>query len=373
MESSSKTLALGIFLAALAGCARHEAHADQGTAPAPPKVTVAIPVQLPVIEYGDYTGRTTAVDTVEVRPRATGHLQKVAFKEGDLVKKGDLLFVVDPRPYDAALARAQAEVVRAQADQSLAVRETARTEKLFATNVVSERDRDNQASGLEQQSARLQVARAAVTSAQLDVEYAYVRAPISGRIGRIQVTLGNLVGPTTPTPLATIVSIDPLHVYVDVDESHAGSLAGAKAEVGFPGEEGRPHEAKVDFIDSRVDPNTGTLPVRVLISNADGKLTPGLFARVALPEGSEGNAVLVVDKAIATDQDKKFVWVVANDGAVQYRRVKLGPIHQGLRVVREGVTTSDRIVIRGLQRIRPGSKVSPELAPMTDDNDGGAP
>ncbi len=374
MQSSRQFAAAGLLalLAVLSGCSHREAHADPGAAPAPPKVTVASPVLLPVTEYGEYTGRTTAVDTVEVRARASGHLQKVAFKEGDFVKKGDLLFVVDPRPYDAALARAQAELVRARADQGLGVRETARTEKLFATNVISERDRDNQSSSLEQANARVQVAQAAVTSAALDVEYAYVRAPISGRIGRIQVTLGNLVGPNLPTPLATIVSVDPLHVYVDVDEAHAGTLGAARAEVGFPGEEGRPHEAKVDFVDPRVDPNTGTLPVRIVVPNPDGKLTPGLFARVALPEGSEGNAVLVVDKAIGTDQDKRFVWTVGADGAVQYKRVKLGPLSHGLRVVREGVGPSDRVVIRGLQRIRPGSKVTPEQAPM-EDADGGAP
>lgn len=361
--------------AAAAGCHQRDAHADPGggAPPAPPKVTVAEPLLMPVTEYGEYTGRATAVETVEIRPRATGHLQRVAFHEGDIVKKGDLLFVVDPRPYETALARARAERERAKVDQGLGVRETARTERLFATNVISERDRDNQSTSLEQLNARLQAAEAAVTAAELDVDYAYVRAPIGGRIGRIQVTLGNLVGPQLPTPLATIVSIDPLHVYVDVDEGHAVTLTNARAEVGFPGEEGRPHEAKVDFVDNRVDATTGTLPARVVVPNPDGKLTPGLFARVALPEGSNGEAVLVADKAIATDQDKKNVWVVGDDGTVQYRRVKLGPMHKNLRVVREGLKRGDRVVIRGLQRIRPGAKVTPELAPMADETDGGAP
>lgn len=361
------------LLLLVSGCRHADASSETNPAPAPPKVTVASPLRLPVTEYAEYTGRATAVDTVEIRARAVGHLQRIAFHEGDLVKKGDLLFVVDPRPYDAALARARAELDRARADQGLGARENARSEKLFAGNVISERERDNQASSLEQLVARRSVAEAAVRAAELDVEYAYVRAPVAGRIGRTQVTLGNLVGPSLPVPLATIVSVNPLHVYVDIDEGHAAALTGARAEVGFPGETGHPHEAKVDFVDNRVDTTTGTLPVRVVVPNDDGKLTPGLFARVSLPEGRSGDAVLVADQAVSADQDKRFVWAVEGDGTVRYKRVELGPLHDGLRIVRKGVDEHDRVVIRGLQRVRPGIKVDAQVVGMKDSTDGGAP
>jgi RND family efflux transporter MFP subunit len=351
-----------------------DAHAGPGGAP--PEVTVAEPLVLRVGEFSEHTGRAEAVDSVEIRARASGHLQRVQFHEGELVEKGDLLFVVDPRPYDAALTRAKAELERARVDQELAKRDTARADHLFKSNVISERDWDTQSSSLLQLAARTQVAAAALSSAQLDVDYAYIRAPISGRIGRILVTQGNLVGPTLPSPLTTLVSVDPLHVYVDVDEAHALHLghvtpdAPIVAKVGFADEAGHPHDATLDFVDNRVDPQTGTLKVRVVVKNPDGKLTPGLFARVRLPDGAARDSVLVADRAVATDQDRRYVLVVDRDGKVQYRAVKLGPLHEGLRVVREGLSASDRVVVRGLQRVRPGVQVKAEVIPMSKDIDG---
>lgn len=365
-------VALGALAAACDGHLERDVHAGPApSAAAAPKVTVAQPLVAPVGEWSDHTGRAEAVDSVEIRPRASGHLQRVAFKEGELVKAGDLLFVVDPRPYGAALSRAQADLERAQVDQQQAQREATRAETLFKTRVITEQERDTQSSSLLQLMARAKVASAAVSSAQLDLEYAYVRAPIAGRIGRTMVTAGNLVGPAMPSPLTTLVSVNPLHVYVDVDESNALRLGrGTKgappvvAQVGFSDEPGHPHAATVDFVDNRVDPQTGTLRVRVVVRNDDGRLTPGLFARVRMPLGAAHDTVLVDDRAVGTDQDRRYVYVVDPQNKVQYRAVKLGPLHEGLRVVREGLTPADRVVVVGLQRVRPGAPVSVDLVPM---------
>lgn len=368
--------ALLATMSATAACGHGvESDAHAGPGGAPPEVTVAEPLVMRVGDFSEHTGRAEAVDSVEIRPRASGHLQRVQFHEGELVKKGDLLFVVDPRPYDAALSRAKAELERARVDQELAKRDTGRAEQLFKSNSISEHDWDTQSSSLLQLAARTHVAAAAVSSAQLDVDYAYVRAPIAGRIGRVLVTQGNLVGPALPSPLATLVSVDPLYVYVDVDEAHAMHLGRANpdapvvAKVGFTDEPGHPHEATLDFVDNRVDPQTGTLKVRVVVKNPDGKLTPGLFARVRLPSGAARDSVLVADRAVATDQDRRYVLVVDPAGKVQYRAVKLGPLHEGLRVVREGLTAADRVIVRGLQRVRPGVQVKAEVIPMSKDID----
>ncbi len=366
--------AAGLFLLAAlaadaaAGCGRaHEAHA-QGGPPAPAKVTAARPVVAPVAEYSEHAGRAEAPASVEVRSRASGQLERAAFREGDLVQKGDLLFVVDPRPYRAALARARAEHEGAKADHALAQKEAARAEELFKTTAIAERELDARGAALAQLSARRDAAAAAVSATELDLEYARVRSPIAGRIGRVLVTPGNLVGPATPSPLATVVSVDPLYVYVDVDEARALELRRAggavAARVGFPGEAGHPHEARVDFLDNRVDPATGTLKVRAVVANPDGELSPGLFARVRLTAGGAREAVLVSDRAVATDQDRRFVWVVGPGERAQYRAVKLGPLEGGLRVVREGLGADDRVVVRGLQRLRPGAGVAAELVAM---------
>lgn len=365
-----------VALGLVAACdTRVERDAHAQVAPPAPKVTVALPITAPVGEWTEHTGRAEAVESVEIRSRATGHLQRVAFKDGDLVKQGDLLFVIDPRPYGAVVTRAQADLERARIDQDLAQREALRAEVLFKSNVISEHDRDTQSTALLQLAARTKVAGAAVASAQLDLDYTTVRAPISGRIGRTLVTPGNLVAPTSASPLATLVSVDPLYVYVDVEEATALRLgrSGTKgatsaeappAQVGFADEPDHPHAGAIDFIDNRVDPQTGTLKVRVVVKNTDGALTPGLYARVRLPAGPARDTVLIADRAIGTDQDRRYVYVVDRDDKVQYRMVKLGPLHDGLRVVREGLTASDRVVTVGLQRVRPGVHVAPELAPM---------
>ncbi len=352
------------------GCAKDiekEAHASAADARA--QVTVAQVSQATVTEFSEHTGHTESPSTVEIRARATGYLTRAAFHEGDLVKQGELLFEVDPKPYQASLNRAKAELVSARVDVELARKNAARGEQLFQANVISEQDWDTRSATFHQLEARTQVASAAVNSAELDLDYAYVRSPISGRIGRFLVTPGNLVGPTLPTPLTTVVSVDPLYVYVDVDETRAlrlGRTPGAVARVGFSGEEGFPHEATLDFVDNRVDPQTGTLKVRAVLPNPDGRWVHGLFARVQLPEESAHEALLIADLAVATDQDRRFVWVVGADGKVEHRTLKLGPLDGRLRVVREGLTPADRIVVRGLQRVRPGAQVAAQAISMRD-------
>jgi RND family efflux transporter MFP subunit len=332
-----------------------------------PKVTVAQPIVASVADYSEHTGRTEAPEAVDIRPRSTGHLLRAAFHEGDLVKKGDLLFVVDPRPYQARRARARAELESVRADYELARKNAARAEELVKTNVISQREWDAQSAAVDQMAARRAAAAAAVSSAELDLDYAYVRSPISGRIGRILITAGNLVSPSTPSPLATVVSVDPLYVYIDVDEVHGLRLRGSGASValvGFPGEEGHPHRAPIDFIDNRVDPATGTLKVRAVVANPDGRLAHGLFARVRLTDGMQHDVLLVSDRAIGTDQDRRFVWVVGTDGKAKYQPLRLGPLEGGLRVVREGLSASDRVVVRGVQRMRPGAEVALDTVSM---------
>lgn len=363
--------ALAGLLLLLAGCVQKAAGKEPpaDNAALLPKVTVATPVKESVVAFSEYTGRTEAPEAVEVRARASGHLVRADFREGDLVKKGDLLFVIDPRPYRTALARARAELQSARADHDLGMRDRARADKLHETNTIADREWDRQHSQVDQLAARVGVAEAAVAQAELDLEYAHVRSPISGRIGRMLVTPGNLVGPSTPTPLATVVSVDPLYVYVDIDEGrglNVGRGHEVVAEVGFAGEEGHPHRARIDFVDNHVDAQTGTLKVRAVVDNPDGRLTHGLFARLRLPEGAAENALLISDRAVATDQDRRFVWVIAEDGKAAYRGVKLGSLQGGLRVVRDGLGPDDRVVVRGLQRVRPGAQVNAEVVAMRE-------
>jgi multidrug efflux system membrane fusion protein len=357
-------LSISVALLATTGC-RSQAAAPP--AEQRPKVTVAQPVVASVADFSEHTGRTEAPESVEIRTRASGYLVRVAFKEGDLVKKGDLLFVIDPRPYQAALARAKADLESIRADHQLARSNAARAQRLYKDNAISQQGLESQTSAVEQLAARQAAAVAAVSSASLDLDYAFVRSPISGRIGRALITVGNIVGPGTASPLATVVSVNPLYVYVDVDEVRGQRLrqdSASVAQLGFPGEEGYPHKAPIDFIDNRVDPATGTLRVRAVVDNADGRLTHGLFARVRLSDGDAHQGLLVADRAVANDQDRRFVWVVGADGKAQRRPVKLGPVDGGLRVVREGLAPSDKVVVRGLQRLRPGVEVLPELVSM---------
>ncbi|MBC8070775.1 MAG: efflux RND transporter periplasmic adaptor subunit, partial [Deltaproteobacteria bacterium] len=244
-----------------------------------------------------------------------------------------------------------------------------RADRLRQAEVIAESEWDESSAQLAQLAAHEQVAHSAIAGAQLQLDYAQVRSPITGRVGRRLVTPGNLVGPETVSPLTTVVSVDPLYVYLDVDEAAALALPRSQdfaVEVGFAGEDGFPHVATVDFIDNHVDPGSGTVKLRAVVPNPDGKLSDGLSARVRVPAGGAKPALLVSDRAIATDQDRRFVWVVDAEGNVQYRPVELGGLHDGLRVVREGLAADDRVIVRGLQRVHGGDAVIAEASVMTE-------
>ena len=363
----------------LAGCG-----AKPADPPPPPAVTAAAVPEREVTDWDEFTGRLEAVDQVEIRPRVTGYIERVAFAEGKEVRKGEVLFEIDPRPYQAELARAQAQLAEARTGAELAAREVARARRLVAVQAISREEYDARVSAQAQGDASVQAAEAAVRTARLNLDWTRVRAPIAGRVSRAEVTAGNLVlaGPPTATLLTTVMSLDPVYVYFDADERTYLKYAGLARDgtrpssrdartpiyLGLIDEDGQfPHKGYVDFVDNTVNPETGTIRARAVFSNKDHAFTPGLFARLKLEGSGQYQATLVVDRAVGTDQDKKFVLVLKPDSTVDYRSVQLGRLVDGLRVVTSGLKQGDEVVINGLQRVRPGMKVTPTLAPMTPD------
>lgn len=346
----------------------------EAPAPPPPPVTVAPAIEREVTEWDDFTGQLEAVDMVEVRPRVSGHIQQVAFREGSEVKAGDVLFVIDPRPYATELARATAERERSRTRLALAVSEQERAERLAAVQAISREELDAKKSAVAELRAAVDVAGSAVADARLDLEWTRIRSPIAGRVGRAAVTEGNLVQAGGPgdAPLTTVVSIDQMRVSFETDERTflrhaelmrsgtrpAARAAAAPVRMGLASEPGYPHEGRLDFVDNHVDPATGTIRVRAVFSNADRQFTPGLFARVRLEGGESHAATLVPDRAIGTDQDRKFVLVLKPDSTVDYRAVELGRLVDGLRVIEDGLEPGEQIVVSGTQRARPGTKVT---------------
>ena len=357
---------------------------DAPPPPPPPGVTVAEVEEREINEWDEFTGRIEAVGSVEIRPRVSGYIQRVAFAEGKEVDKGAVLFVIDPRPYEAELARAAAELERARTRASLAAREVERAQRLVAVQAISREEFDTRTSAEAESKASIAAAEAAVATARLNVEWTRVRSPITGRVSRAEVTEGNLVqaGPPTATLLTTVVSLDPVYVYFEGDEQtylRYGELARAGTrpssrdarnpiQMGLANEQGFPYAGYVDFVDNQLNPQTGTIRARAVFSNKERIFTPGLFARLKLVGSARYRAVLVVDRAIGTDQDKKFVLVLKPDSTVEYRPVQLGRLVDGMRIVRGGLQAGDRIVINGLQRVRPGMKVTPTVAPMAPDS-----
>lgn len=368
--------ALAVISATLSACARNEAAQNPATA-APPQVTVAQVLSKPVTEFDEFTGRFEAIDRVEVRPRVSGFISSVNFTEGSEVKKGDVLFVIDPRPYAAELKHAQAQLAQARSQLALAKSEKARATNLLAQHAISQEEFDTRSSGDEQAEANVQLAQAALDTAELNMTFTRVTAPISGRISRANVTLGNLVS-NDQTLLTTLVSLDPIYVRFDGDEqaylryvkeARDRAAAGSKDTpspvlVGLADEAGFPHTGVMVFLDNEVDPQTGTIRTRARLDNHDRAFTPGLFARVRLMGDKKYDALLINDSAVGTDQTVKYVLVVGADNKVEYRPVKLGPVIDGLRVVREGLKVNDTIVVNGLQRVRPGSPVTPQRVAM---------
>jgi RND family efflux transporter MFP subunit len=344
------------------------------------QVSVASALERDVQEWDEFTGRLEAVESVEVRPRVTGYIESVNFAEGSIVKKGDLLFVIDPRPYRAELAKAEAELARAIARSDLTATDVQRSEKLLDIKAVSREEYDQRINAQRESQASVDGARAAVANARLNLEFTRVTSPISGRVSRAVVTSGNLVtgGTTSATLLTTVVSIDPIYVSFEGDEqvylkytemARRGERPSSR-DVANPvlmalaNEDGYPHRGEMTFVDNQVDPRTGTIRARASFANKDGYLTPGLFARVKLLGHSSYKAVLVDDRAIGTDQSQKFVYVVDGNNKVAYRPVKIGRLTDGLRIVQQGLEPGETVIVNGMQRVHPGVAVAPERVAM---------
>ena len=381
IRTLTSTLAVsGVLLAALLGLSGCGSDATATAQPPAPQVSVASALERDVTEWDEFTGRLEAVESVEVRPRVTGYIESVNFTEGSTVRKGDLLFVIDPRPYRAELSKAEAELARAVARSELAVSDEARSEKLLDIKAVSREEYDSRVNGSREAKADVAAARAAVDSAKLNLEFTRITAPISGRVSKAVVTAGNLVtgGSNAATLLTTVVSLDPMYVTFEGDEqiylkynelSRRGERSSSRdvanpVLMGLANEDGYPHSGAMVFVDNQVDPRTGTIRARASFENKDGYLTPGLFARVKLLGHNSSRAVLVDDRAIGTDQSQKFVYVVDAQNKVVYRQVKVGRLQDGLRIVQQGLQPGETVVVNGLQRVRPGVVVATERVAM---------
>ena len=360
-----------------AGCTRTSA--QQAAAP-PPQVTVASVIERSVTEWDEFTGRLQAVDSVEVRPRVSGLISAVRFDEGAMVHRGDLLFQIDARPFQAEVDRLRAELARAKATAQRGDSELQRAERLRTENAISREEHDRRAAFAQESAAQTAAVEAALRAAELNLEFTQVTSPIDGRVGRAIVTQGNLVssGPGEATLLTTVVSLDPVYAYFDADEqiflkySGAAKAGGVRLKpdttkavrMALSNEDGFPRTGHLDFLDNQLDGTRGTIRGRAVFRNADGQLTPGLFVRLRLAGTAAYPGLLVQDRAIGTDLDKKFVYVVGPKNDVQYRAVTLGPIVDGLRVVRSGLEAGESVIVNGLQRVRPGAQVTPVVEQM---------
>ena len=330
-------------------------------APQAAQVDVAEVVSRKIIDWSNFSGRLEAIDRVEIRPQVTGVLTAVHFKDGALVKKGDVLFTIDQRPYAAQVSAAEARADYTTSD-------LARSERLLAENAISKRD-------LEEKKNAAQVAQAELRIAKLNLEYSQIRAPISGRMSRAEVTIGNLVTANSGTPLTTLVSSDKIYAAFDVDEqtflkyvnpARSSKNASLPVSLGLANESGYSHEGTISSVDNRLDTTSGTIRVRAVFDNKDGDLIPGLYARIRLGGGSEREAVLIAEKAVGTDQAKRFVLVVDKDSKAEYREVKTGATQDGLLIIESGLQPGERIVVNGLQRVRPGAPVAPQMVNMDE-------
>jgi multidrug efflux system membrane fusion protein len=357
----------------VAGCTRTAA---QQAAPPPPQVTVASVIERNVTEWDEFTGRLQAVDSVDVRPRVSGLISAVRFDEGAMVHRGDLLFQIDARPFQAEVDRLRAELARAKATVQRANSELQRAERLQAENAISREEHDRRAAFAQESAAQTEAVEATLRSAELNLEFTQVTSPIDGRVGRAIVTAGNLVatGPGEATLLTTVVSIDPVHAYFDADEQIFLKYSGARGvrrkadtttvRMALSNDDGFPRVGHMDFLDNQLDGTRGTIRGRAVFRNSDGQLTPGLFVRLRLAGTTAYRGLLIQDRAVGTDLSKKFVYVVGVQNDVQYREVTLGPVVDGLRVVRSGLHAGESVIVNGLQRVRPGARVTPVVEPM---------
>lgn len=349
-------------------------------APAPQAmpVTVASVLEREIAEWDEFTGRLEAIDSVEIRPRVTGYIDRIAFREGGEVKAGDLLFIIDPKPYQAELQRAEAQVSSARAQAQLAAQLLANASKLRQAGAISQDEFDERKSADAVAREAVRAAEAEANVARLNLGYTRVTSPIAGRVSKAEITEGNLVtgGTQDATLLTTVVSLDPIYAEFEGDEQiylrytqldregdrQSSRDAPNPVFMGLANEDGFPHEGHMVFVDNQVNPRTGTIRARAIFDNGAGLFTPGLFARIQLLGSGKYKAVLITDRAVGTDQDRKYVLVVNKEKTIEYRAVKLGRVVDGLRIVKEGLRPGELIVVNGLQRVRPGALVQPQPA-----------
>ena len=366
-------LAASVLVAIVVAACGSEAATN--SMPPPPSVSVATVLTKNVHEWDEFTGRVSAVETVELRPRVSGYVERVAFHEGQEVHKGDLLFQIDQRRYQAALDEAQAALARARSEAHLAHTQDARAQSLVQAQAISKEEFETRKAASAQGDAAVRAAEAAVAAARLDLQFTQVRSPIDGRAGRAMLTEGNLAQADSSV-LTTVVSLDPMQVYFDTDEqtylrynaaSHDGTRGAVRnaVRVGLANESGYPHSGVVDFVDNQVDPNTGTIRARAVVPNPDRVLTPGLFARVQLRGSGRFKATLIDDKSVLTDQDRKYVYVLGPHDTAQRKDIVSGRMIDGLRVVESGLGPKDKVIVHGVQKVfMPGMPVAPKTIVM---------
>jgi multidrug efflux system membrane fusion protein len=373
LRAGLSAIAMVVIATVITACSNSQAEAPP---PPPPEVDAAQVVTKSVRQWDEFTGRIAAIDAVDIRPRVSGYIDQIAFKEGDIVKAGDLLFVIDPRPYRAAYDSAVAQLERARASAKLAEAQYKRAEALVKTNAISVDTYDTRSAALGQNSADVDAAEAALATAKLNLDFTEVRSPIAGRVSRALLTLGNLVQ-ADQTVLTNVVSQDPVYVYFQPDEqsflgyrelARKGERANSDnpVRVGLASETGFPHSGTVDFVNNQIDAATGTINVRATVPNPDGVFVPGLYAHVQLEGRADHMAMLIDDKAVMTDQDRKYVYVLGPEDKVKRKDIMLGSVHDGLRVVQSGLDANDKVIVAGFQKIlAPDTKVKPNPVAMS--------
>jgi len=378
---TSHSILAAICLGVLAGCSHSRAEPTSGAAPPPPAVTVAEVVSRPLHHWDELTGELQAVNTVEVHPRVNGFIDSVQFTEGARVAKGQLLFQIDPRPFQIEIERLSAEIKRAQSKLDFAAAGHARAERLYAQNAIAREEYEQLTSAEAEAAGDLGSLNAQLHAARLNFEYTHVRSPIDGHVSRVRITPGNLVSGSDL--LTTVVSDDPIYAYFDTDEAtylkfaqlerdnrtqhprNGGGAASSPVFMGLVGEEGYPHQGQLDFIDNQVDARSSTIHARAVFDNKDGRFTPGLFARIKLVANDHYDAILIDERAVGNDLGKKYVLVLKPDSTLEYRAITLGARIDGLRVVDEGLQPADIIVVNGLQHVAPGAKVQSTRVTMS--------
>jgi RND family efflux transporter MFP subunit len=378
-----KILSVAASLVGLALCSCHPTQQQTPPAPPPPQVTVGHPLTREIVDYDEFTARLSAVNSVEIRARVNGYLQKVNFKDGAMVKKGDLLFVIDPRPYQAELDRVQAELDRARTQHDLAENDFKRATELFQTKAISAEELDTRSKNRAAADSAVKSAQANLETAQLNMAYTNILAPIDGRLSRALVTEGNLVtgNAKDATLLTTLVSVDPVYAYADIDEAtvlkyqeldreglRKNNNGFIPAELALGNSNTFSYKGVIDFVDNQIDSATGTLHARAVFSNPDGNLIPGQFARLRITGSGKYTGLLIPDYAIGTDQEKKIVYVVKSDKTIQTKQIVPGKIVDGLRVIRSGLDVSDLVVLDRLQILQPGMPVTPKEEPIKPPN-----